>query len=471
MALAVALRADPEEETAVRLEPQIGRFGAGEGAGLDIGCHADAADLAARLALFQPLVELRPGGRSHRGLHMPFRLADIVFAAREGGVGKRLDEVPAAYLVLRKVHFAGADIDQLLDQECRFRPPRPAIGVDRGRVGIDARDRRMKRADLVEAWCHDRAERRHQHPVARGVGAHIGDDVRLERQEAAVAVHRHRCGNEVVASLRIGEKLVRAIRHPLYRHAEPLGRFADEDIFAIGPALRAESAADIVGQDMDVALLHAEAFGDTVTAIVHALGAGRQDIAAVDEFPDRAAHLHVVGNEAVVPEADRRHMVGAVEGGRRLLRIAYLLPVGDVTGETRCGARPLIRRGDFQIDHRITPLEAERDQFQRILRLIAALGDDEGERIAHVADLAAHQNRDGATLGPCSVGLLRTKTRRQRLQMADIVCGEDEPDARRTPGSGQVAQGKTAPTPPAPARPPHEAGPRAARHPCSDRGR
>ena len=70
-------------------------------------------------------------------------------------------------------------------------------------------------------------------------------EVDVEREEAAIAVERKLRRRDVVAALRIAEKMLAAVGDPFHRPPElPRGE-GRERIFAIGKELGAEAAADI----------------------------------------------------------------------------------------------------------------------------------------------------------------------------------------------------------------------------------
>ena len=91
--------------------------------------------------------------------------------------------------IRRDADFARRGIDQPLDHIGRLRPPGAAIGIDRHGVGEDAAHAHLARRDVVNARRHAGADERDERRIAGQIGAHVGDEVDIEREEAPV---RHR---------------------------------------------------------------------------------------------------------------------------------------------------------------------------------------------------------------------------------------------------------------------------------------
>src|SRR5690606_33959479 len=132
VALAVRLGADEKRDAAVTVQPDMSGLGSREGAGLDVGRHADAAQLAAPGRLLPTLFEALPVGALHRRVHVAVEFTHVIHAAGRRGVRELfgLDEVAAANLVGRQLQVARAGVRQLLDQEGRLGPAGAAIGID-----------------------------------------------------------------------------------------------------------------------------------------------------------------------------------------------------------------------------------------------------------------------------------------------------------------------------------------------------
>ena len=138
----------------------------------------------------------------------------------------------------------------------------------------------MRGRNIVDAGRHADAEPGNVRRVARQIGAHVGDDIDVEREEAALVVERQPRGRDVVAAVAVAEEMLGAVGDPFHRLAQLLGRDRGQRIFAIGKQLGAEAAADI-GRD------HAHLVGrqlqhlaaDDVADDVAALAAERERVA------------------------------------------------------------------------------------------------------------------------------------------------------------------------------------------------
>ena len=128
------------------------------------------------------------------------------------------DEIAPAQFLRRDPEPARGVVDQPLDRIGRLRPPGAAIGVDRHGVGEHALDPDMDRRDRVDAAVHDRArDGRDLRREIRQIGAHIGDDLDIERQKAQLLVERQFEPGDVVAALRVGHEGVGALGGPFDR--------------------------------------------------------------------------------------------------------------------------------------------------------------------------------------------------------------------------------------------------------------
>ncbi len=68
--------------------------------------------------------------------------------------------------------------------------------------------------NVVDAGRHAGAEERDIRRVSRQIRAHVGDQVDVEREEAPLVVERELGRGDVVAALRVAEKMLGAIGDP-----------------------------------------------------------------------------------------------------------------------------------------------------------------------------------------------------------------------------------------------------------------
>ena len=131
----------------------------------------------------------------------------------------------AAQRVRRDVELARDGIDQPLDQIGRLRPPGAAIGIDRHRVGVDDAQAHMRRPGCRRRPVAMPTPSQGMYgAIGRQIGAHVGDDVDLEREETALVVERELRGRDIVAAVAVGEEMLGAVGDPFHRLAQALAR-------------------------------------------------------------------------------------------------------------------------------------------------------------------------------------------------------------------------------------------------------
>src|SRR5262249_61168584 len=120
---------------------------------------------------------------------------------------------------------------------------------------------------------------------------------------------------------------------PLHGPPELLGRPQNEAVLGILPALRAEAAADVVGDHPDAVLWDLEdVSGQRVADAMRILHVGMERVPALALVPDpeRAARLHVLGMDARDDVTPGDHAVGAGERGVGGRAVAGLEEIRDV---------------------------------------------------------------------------------------------------------------------------------------------
>ena len=330
--------------------------------------------------------------------------------------------------------FARCDFHQALDNEGRFRPPCPAISVDRRGVGVDAVHFRVDRRDIVLARQERRVEiGRHRRREGREIGAEIGERLHPQPGDLAVGVGREFGMGDVVAAMRVGEEGLGAVGRPFDRAIDLLRRPDADRLFGIDEDLRAETAADIgrhhaqlvLRRDADEGRQH-----EPRDMRVLARRVEREGILALVPFADRRAGLHRIGNEAIVDEVDLRDVLRRREGrvGRGLVAE---MPVVDCVVRrdiVNDGSRRLRFR---EIDDRRQDFVVDLDQFRRILRLRQGVGDDDGDMVAHIAHFALRKRRMRTRLHRRSVLGHDHPAADQPADAGDVVAREDIDHTRR----------------------------------------
>ena len=208
--------------------------------------------------------------------------------------------------------------------------------------------------------------------------------------------------------------------------------------------LDAEAAADVERDAAHARLGQAQDGRRLAPHPMHHLrrGPDRHAFGARVELPDDAAAFHGNGGVAMMIEAALQAFGRAGER-RRDIALPHREFADEIGGEmlVNDGAAGDRRRG---IDHRRQGIEIDLGQFQRILGGGAAVGDDDGERLADMArlvmreqrllrieDLVLHQGAPFARQRKLSIG-----RRRQELQQIGAVQGVG--DAGRGAHLGEI---------------------------------
>ena len=277
--------------------------------------------------LRRALVEAVPIGKLLRARQRACEIARIVDLPGRRLVRQRfrLDEILAAYRIGRDVEIVRRRIDNTLDQIGRFRPSGAAIGVDRNRVGVGRAQPDVRNRNVVGAGRHADAEPRDVGRIARQIGAHVGDDVELEREETSLLVDRQPRGGDIVAAVAVAEEMLGAIANPFDRAAQPFSRNRGQRIFAIRKQLGAEAAADVRRDHPHLfgRQLHHRA-ADDVADDMAALAAERERIALAVVFGDHAAGIEIIGHQPLIDDRQFDNTRGLGEsllGGARVANL------------------------------------------------------------------------------------------------------------------------------------------------------
>ncbi len=372
---------------------------------------------------------------------MPAKSPEFVHLAGRRRVGHRLrlDEVLLAQAFRRHAELARGVVDRALDQIGGLRTAGATIGVDRHRVGVGGAQAHMRGRDVVDAGRHADAEPRDIGREAVQVGAHVGDDVDLQTDEAVVGVEREPRGRDVVAALAVGKEMLGTVRHPVDRLAGALGRHGRERVFAVGEELGAEAAADVVGDDTHALgrQLHHHA-ADDVADHVAALAAERQGIAIAVVFGDDAAGVHVVCHQPLIDDGRFDHARGLREGAPGGGGVARLGFEGEIalSFPRRHGA--VFQRIDGADDVR-QRLPVDGDRFRRVLGPLEGVGDHEGDGVAYIAHHVARQHQIGPHVG---LHARQHAEARHRREVGDVGAGEHQAHARHGAHAAELVDGE-----------------------------
>ena len=186
--------------------------------------------------------------------------------------------------------------------------------------------------------------------------------------------------------------------HRLLQHAR---RVQHRDIFGIAPALHAEGAAEIVGEDAQLLRLDAHGAGDLAAHGGDALRAAakRELLGAGVVARGRRARLERGDHQALIDQFDAHHMGGILEGAieRRLflaLGIGGRAPVEtDIAGRFRPELRRAGRDRRTHVGHGVERLVIDRDFFAGVLRLGGAGRDYHRHRLTDMQHALIRQRR------------------------------------------------------------------------------
>ncbi len=283
-------------------------------------------------------------------------------------------------------------IDQPLQQERRLRPPGAAIGIHRDGVGEHRLHLGVDRRGLVTAGEQGGVQvSRHAGREGREIGAHVGERPDAQRQEVALRVQRHLGRRVVVAPVRVGHEAFRPLGGPLHRPAHLARRPGDDRLLGVVEDLGAEPAAHVGRHDAQLVLRdvqHEGAHQQADDVRVLAGGVEREIPARRIEVADRRARLHRVRDQPVVHQVELHDLGRAGERPIDRVFVAEVPVVADVAGHLVMHRRRAGRDGVAQVGDGGKVVEVDDELLGRVLRLLARLGDHDGDGVADMAHLA-----------------------------------------------------------------------------------
>jgi len=293
----------------------------------------------------------------------------------------------------------GRLIDQALDEVERLGPPGPAIRPERRCVGERERDVDDDGRDAIDARQTVLGIVGPEHRRERGdVGADADPRAHPQGQEATGRVQGELALEHPVAAVRVGQEALDAGRAPLDGPAHPARREEQRRVLRVGLHLHAEAAAH-VGRD------HAELLGRDLEHALReepphdrdALGGGGEGVALGGLVPlaDGRARLERRRRQPCVVQAHPRHVRGSAD--RRIHGGG--VPVGPVEGHVVRRLGPdRVRAGSQRAVHvrgRGQRVEVDAHERGGVDGLGDRLGDDDGDRLAHVAHAVHRKGRNG----------------------------------------------------------------------------
>ena len=411
--------------------------GGRDAAGLDIGRVAQAAELPALFGLLAPRLEPRDIGELQRVSECRVVVAGVIAQRDRRLVRKLLDEIAPANLDAVDPQLARGGIDQPLHDIGRLGTPGAAEGVHGRGMGKYRRDFAIDRRRRVLPGEQRRVkDGRNAGSERREIRPHVGGGHDPHRQEFPVLVERELGLRHVVAAMRVGLEGLDPLRSPLDRAVQLPGRPREHHFLSVEIDLGAEAAAD-VGRDHAHLVLgkpqHERRHQQPLDVGILAGHVERVGVVTRGIARDRRARLDRVGDEAVVDEFERCHVVRRLE---RSVHRGLVAERPDVAGvvrrdvvNNRCTGRA--RASGF--DHRRQYLVIDLDQLGGVLRLIEALGDDDRNPVADVTHLALREGGVGRLLHRLAVDSRNEPAagKPADLRRCEVLPGECRDDAGR----------------------------------------
>ena len=438
--LAVGGRAREHGDAPVVGHHHVGDLLVLEAADLHVRGRADADQPALPARRLLLAAERLVPCRLERVVQRPGVVAAVVDVAEDGVVREAVggDEVPAAHLGRVEAEAGGEHLDPALDEVGGLRASRAAVRHRAHGVGEGADDLDARRLDVVAAGDHLRAEEREQHAHVVEAGAHVADDLHVQRHDAAARVGGQAQVRAHVAAVPRGLDVLAACRAPAHRALEPAREEGHEGVLLVDGDLGAEAAAHAPRHQVDLPGLEMEPLGDLVPHPVRGLGVAPYCELLRALVPDGAARpgLHGEGNHALADhlrlDDHRRPREGAVH--------VALLPLeahGDI------GARLRIEEGSagleraLRVPHGGERLVVDLDGLGRIRGGLGALGRHHRHRLAHVAQPPLGEHR--VALQAHEVEHLRRDRRVDHTDLrVDVGAGQHGHDAREGAGGPGV---------------------------------
>ena len=339
----------------------------------------------------------------------------------------RPDEVATPDLGAVDAELSGEDVHQALVHERRDREPDAAVGPLGALVRRHRAAPRPVALDAVGPRDHARRARGLEEMTLRvdAVRAHVADDVGLEAEQPPVRARRRANAYLLVARVAGSQQVLAAILDPLHGPVQVAGQPRHDDLLRVHVRLLAEAAADVGAAHPAGLERKLEQLRERGPHPVGRLG-GRPDAdAASFRDGEHPARLDRRGAVARVHEDALDDHGGLGEGS---LDVSPFDPVvEDGVRRVLVQARRVVGQRSPRVGQRLARLDLELDLLDRVLRQIARVRDDDGDRLADEAnDLGGEQRpRRAVRIG---VG-----ERRQERAQRELPAGHRRVDALERP--------------------------------------
>ena len=296
--------------------------------------------------------------------------------------------------------LAGGHVEQVLARRRALEPARRPVGAARCLVGEHHPHPAPVGGHPVRAGEHGGGEFGHRDAVGAAVGAVVLGDVVGQAQDPALVVEGGGDAVVLLAGVVHRHQVLGPVLGPLDGAGQFHGEPRDEEVLGVELAADPEPAARVDRVHADQRLVDAEHVRQQVAVPHRDLGHAED----VQLAPVRGGH----GQQAAGLE---RHAAVAADGE---------LDPDDVRGGGEGGVGVAVAAGEFGRHVRVVVLDAsgiehrrpfgdvDLDQLGGVLAGVRVVADDDGERLAHVADGVRGQDR--------------------LQEVAEIGAGDGEPD-------------------------------------------
>ena len=331
----------------------------------------------------------------------------------------------------------GQLVDHPLDDERRLGPARAAIGLNRGRVDVDAVDIFADGRNVVDAAQHQAVKnRRNAWRGRRQVGAHARPRGGAQAEDCPVLFRGQLHVLDVIAAVRRRDIVLAARLGPLDRPIQRHGAEHGDEISGIGRHLAAEPAADLRRDHAQLVLRHA---GDRRTQEAEDVRVLRGDpegqlTRRAAPLRQRGARLHGIRDEALLDDPLLDHDFGVREGAVDVsLREHPMKRL--VLGHVGVQLRGVRFGGELRVGDRRQRFVVDVDQVEGIVGLVGRLGHHHPDDIADITDRVV----GGALVaGDLQVRVGQQPGARHRLELVDFRSGVDRHHAWRGLGAAGV---------------------------------
>ena len=303
-----------------------------------------------------------------------------------------LDEVAAAHLGPVEAHLGRDEIHHALHREHGLRAAGAAHGRARGLVGVGDDEIEIVGRQHVGSGNGGRRDPR-QHEAPGNVGAVVVHEAAAQAEQPRVLVDGDLQIPPLVAFLMRDQEILAPVLHPLHRPPERDARGSDRTVLAIVGALRAEAAADVGRDHTHLRIAEIEHVHERALQSMRALAGDVRGELLGRRVPvdHETAALDEEGSATMLEQALPEHVRGLAE---RLVDVAvfHRHARDDVVGSARVRGDGRGFDGRPHVGHRGQDLVVDLDEAGRILRDIAAVGDDDGDWLADDAHLLPRQH-------------------------------------------------------------------------------